>query len=124
MHGGIAASLLDETIGRAIRMRHGDELWGVTIELTTRYRKPVPLDQPIRAVSRIVKETRRHFEGTGEILLADGTVAVEAHGKYFKLLLDMISDFDFNEQQWTVVPDDSDPEHFEFNIPSPPENLA
>ncbi|MCA9151297.1 MAG: PaaI family thioesterase [Planctomycetales bacterium] len=123
LHGGIAAALLDETIGRAIRMRHGDELWGVTIELTTRYRKPVPLNEPIRAVSRINKETRRHFEGTGEILLADGTVAVEAHGRYFKMLIDMISDFDPEQQQWRVVPHDSDPPHFEF-VPHEPPNMA
>lgn len=114
LHGGIAASLLDETIGRAIRMRHGDELWGVTIELTTRFRRPVPLNQPIRAVGRITKETRRHFEGTGEILLPDGSVAVEARGRYFKMLLDMISDFDFHQQQWKIVPADHDPDHIEL----------
>ena len=37
LHGGIAASMLDETIGRAIRILHGDSLWGVTIELNTRF---------------------------------------------------------------------------------------
>jgi acyl-coenzyme A thioesterase PaaI-like protein len=114
LHGGIAASLLDETIGRAIRMRHGDELWGVTIELTTRFRQPVPLNEPIRAVGRITRETRRHFEGEGKILLPDGSVAVEATGRYFKMMLDMISDFDFDEQQWRIVPSQDDPMEFEI----------
>lgn len=114
LHGGVAASLLDETIGRAIRMRHGDELWGVTIELTTRFRQPVPLNEPIRAVGEITHETRRHFEGMGKILLPDGSVAVEATGRYFKMMLDMISDFDFDEQQWQVVRSESDPIEFEI----------
>ena len=103
LHGGIAASILDETIGRAIRLQHGDALWGVTIELTTRFRRPVPLQTSIRAVGRITRETRRHFEGTGEILLPDGSIAVQAHGRYLKMPLDSISDFDFEQQQWQVV---------------------
>jgi uncharacterized protein (TIGR00369 family) len=114
LHGGIAAALLDETIGRAIRIRHGDALWGVTIELTTRFRQPVPLDEPLRAVGRITRESRRHFEGTGEILLADGSVAVEAQGKYLKMMLEMISDFDFNQQQWKVTAASHDPDHVEL----------
>ena len=33
LHGGIAASILDETIGRAININSENELWGVTLEL-------------------------------------------------------------------------------------------
>lgn len=114
LHGGIAASLLDETIGRAIRITHGDALWGVTIELNTRFRKPVPLDQPITAVARILKETSRHFEGEGAILLANGRVAVEGKGRYLKMPIDSISDFDYDEQLWQVCPDQQDPETIEL----------
>ena len=109
LHGGIAASMLDETIGRAIRLRHGDELWGVTIELKTRFRRPIPLHESLRTVGRITHETRRHFEGSGEILLPDDTVAVQAKGRYLKMPLDSISEFDFDEQQWQVVASEHDP---------------
>jgi acyl-coenzyme A thioesterase PaaI-like protein len=114
LHGGIAASVLDETIGRAIRIKYGDSLWGVTIELNTRFRQPVPLETSIRAVGRITRETRRHFEGTGEILLPDGSIAVEAHGRYVKMPIDAISEFDFEQQQWQIVPAASDPPHVEL----------
>lgn len=114
LHGGIAASLLDELIGRAIRSRYGEEVWGVTIELNTRYRQPIPLGEPIRAIARLTQESRRHFEGTGEILLADGSVAVEATGRYLKRPLASISDFDFEHQQWRVVPHPLDPERIEI----------
>ncbi|MCP4371461.1 MAG: PaaI family thioesterase, partial [Deltaproteobacteria bacterium] len=110
LHGGIATAILDETVGRAIMMRYSQEVWGVTLEFSTRYRQPIPLDEDIRVVGRVTKEARRHFEGTGEILLKDGRVAVEGWGKYLKLPLDKIADFNFNEQEWMVVPDDSDPE--------------
>jgi acyl-coenzyme A thioesterase PaaI-like protein len=114
LHGGVAASTLDETIGRAIRLDHGDSLWGVTIELTMRFRQPVPLHEPIRALGRITHETRRHFEGTGEILLSDGTIAVEATGRYLKRPIDLIADFDFQHQQWQVVPAATDPHHVQL----------
>jgi acyl-coenzyme A thioesterase PaaI-like protein len=114
LHGGVAAAVLDETIGRAIRLRHGDELWGVTIELSTRFRQPVPLNEPLRVVGRITQESRRHFSGTGEILLAGGSVAVEAAGRYLKYPLDKISDFDFEHQQWRVVPAECDPPQIEL----------
>lgn len=113
LHGGIATAILDETIGRAIMIWHED-LWGVTISFSTRFRQPVPLDEELRVVGRVTKDARRYFEGTGEILLADGSVAVEGQGKFLKLPLNKIADFDFDEQEWRVVPAESDPEVVDF----------
>lgn len=97
LHGGVAATLLDETIGRAISVRDPGA-WGVTVELTVRYRKPVPLDGEVRAVARITRDTSRMFEGAGEIRLADGTVAVEASGRYLRLPIDRIAEGDLGEE--------------------------
>ena len=97
LHGGISSALLDETIGRAINMTDPDA-WGVTVELNVKFRKPVPLDEDVRAVARITRDRGRLFEGSGEILLADGTVAVEATGRYMKLPIDKIADGDFSAE--------------------------
>lgn len=97
LHGGLASTILDETIGRAINITDQDA-WGVTVELTVRYRKPVPLDDEIHAIGRITKDSGRLFEGTGEIRLADGTVAVEASGKYLRLPIDKIAEGDFDSE--------------------------
>lgn len=113
LHGGIATAILDETIGRAIMIQNQD-LWGVTISFSTRYRKPIPLTGEIRVIGRINKVTNRFFEGTGEILLKDGSVAAEGQGKYIKLPLDEIADFDFEEQEWKVVPSPDDPDEVEI----------
>jgi uncharacterized protein (TIGR00369 family) len=109
LHGGIAAAILDETIGRAILIEQPN-VWGVTAEIKIRYRKPVPLDGKIQVAGRITRDTRRMFEGTGEILLADGQTAVEAHGKYLKLPLEEIAEQDFSSEDWRVVSDKGDPE--------------
>ena len=113
LHGGIATAILDETIGRAM-MNTDQNFWGVTIEVTTRFRKPVPLEDEIRVVGRITKETSRYIEGTGEILLKDGRVAVEGRGKYLKVPLDKITDSEFDETEWKVIPSDDDPEYVEL----------
>lgn len=114
LHGGIATAILDETIGRAILVRHGEDVWGVTVEFTIRFKKPIPLDEEVRIIGRITTEANRHFEGTGEILLKDGTVAAEGWGKYIKLPLKRIADFDVNEQEWRVVPASTDPAEVEL----------
>ena len=90
VHGGVVAAILDETLGRAVWADQTD--WGVTVELTLRYKAPVPLDQMLTIVGRITENTRRVFEADGELLLADGTVAVVAHGKFVKIPLERILD--------------------------------
>jgi uncharacterized protein (TIGR00369 family) len=104
VHGGISAAMLDELIGRAANMTDSD-VWGVTIDLTTKYRKPVPCDKPVVARGRITRDTSRIFEGTGEILLEDGTVAVEAKGRYMKLSLDKIMFGDNQAADYEMVTD-------------------
>ena len=54
------------------------------------------------------------FEGTGEILLPDGSVAAEGHGKYLKRPLEKIAEFDFDEQEWRVVSTPDDPAEVEL----------
>ena len=114
MHGGIAAAVLDETIGRAMMHRQSEPVWGVTVELSLRYRKPIPCDEELRAVGRITNASSRIFEGTGELLLADGSVAVEASGKYLKMPIDRIADFDVDTQEWRVTEQEDDPK--EINL--------
>jgi uncharacterized protein (TIGR00369 family) len=97
LHGGMSTAMLDETIGRAVNVSDPDA-WGVTVELTMRFRKPVPVGEEVRAIGRITRDSRRIFEGSGEIVLADGTVAVEATGKYLKLPIDAIADGDFTAE--------------------------
>ena len=43
LHGGIAAAILDETVGRAILIKYKEAVWGVTIEFSVRFKKAIPL---------------------------------------------------------------------------------
>lgn len=109
LHGGMAAMILDETIGRAICVEYGETVWGVTLGLETRFRKPVPLHSQVTTISSIVKQGRRSFTGVGRIVLPDGQVAVEATGKYLRLPIADIAEFDAQHEQWNVTVSDDDP---------------
>jgi uncharacterized protein (TIGR00369 family) len=99
LHGGIVSAILDETIGRAVNIAD-THTWGVTVELTVKFRKPVPLDDEVRVFGRITRDSSRLFEGTGEVVLRDGSVAAEARGKYLKMPLDAVTDSEFSEEEW------------------------
>ncbi len=111
-HGGISAAILDEVIGRAIMIRTDHQTFGVTIELSTRFKRPVPTGVELKAIGRINRDGGRLFEGTGELYLPDGTVAVEAEGKYMKRQLEQITDKNFTESEW-FVPEGEIPEEIE-----------
>ena len=114
LHGGVAASILDETIGRAINLTQKD-VWGVTVELNLKYKKPVPLDEQLRVVGRITRDTSRLFEGTGEIILSNGDVAVIADAKYLKMPIDKITDHDpEDEELMFLVKENDDPAEIEL----------
>lgn len=99
-HGGISAAILDETIGRAIMAYYDSTTFGVTLELSVKYKRPVPYGVELKAVGRITGDNGRIFEGTGEIYLPDGKLAVSAEGRYMKRQVGQITDEDFTENDW------------------------
>ena len=100
MHGGIAAAILDETIMRAINNGKDEQIWGVTLELKTTFRKPIPLEQELKIVGRVTYEGNRSFEGTGEIILPDGEIAVSAEGRYLKVSIEKMAEGVNPDDDW------------------------
>ena len=82
LHGGITATLLDETMGRVAALRN---LWMVTVKMELTYRKPVPLGQPLKVTAHMEELRGSRMTTIGQIVLPDGTVAVEGKGLYLRL---------------------------------------
>lgn len=85
LHGGVAATCLDEAmaaVGWAV-----DGVHCVTATLELRYRRPVPVDGRSLTVEawRERPESRRRQRVQGRLVLADGTVAVEASGIFVQV---------------------------------------
>ena len=112
VHGGIAAAVLDELIGRAMSIED-EGVWGVTVELAVKFKKPIPTDADLKAVARITKKSRKLFEGTGELILPDGSIAATAWGKYMRMPIEKISGREFSEKEWFVI-DEKDPPELEI----------
>lgn len=109
LHGGITFALLDEVIGRAAMELDESSPWMMTARAEMRYRKPVPIGEELTLVGQITRVRSRAVEGTGEIRLSDGSVAVEATAMYVKVpasLAEQMKDRMAEEMQyWRVVED-------------------
>ncbi len=105
-HGGITAAILDEVMGRTINLAQ-PEVWGVTVELSIRYQKPVTLDGRLTAVGRVTHDNRRLFETAGELYLPDGQIAATATGRYIKMRFDQVGADSLPEDE-LIPPDEKD----------------
>jgi uncharacterized protein (TIGR00369 family) len=116
MHGGIAATILDEIIARSICNGKDEQLWGVTLELKTKFKKPIPLGQELKVVGRVINEGSRSFEGAGEIVLPNGEIAVSAEGRYLKVNIEKIAnDLSFSlDDDWFFAESPDDPSEIEI----------
>ncbi|MGA3036163.1 MAG: PaaI family thioesterase [Vulcanimicrobiaceae bacterium] len=78
-HGGMVMALIDEAMAYAA----GAVGWkGVTAEVSTRFRRPVPLETKLKLVGRVVWERRNVVGVEAEILGMDGTVLASGEGKF------------------------------------------
>jgi uncharacterized protein (TIGR00369 family) len=78
-HGGIIATILDEAMGKANKLRN---VVALTSEMTVQYLKPVPLGTPL-VVEGWGKSVRgRVHTNVAEIRNGDGTVLARSTGKF------------------------------------------
>ncbi len=81
LHGGIAATALDEILVWAGILQ--EEVLSVTAKLEIRYRRPViTLEGPIELSARVDERRGRRLMISGELDPGDGRVAVSASGLY------------------------------------------
>ena len=106
LHGGISASLLDEAMFWAAAI--GLHRTVVTAELQVRYKKPVPIDVPVRVEAHLLRAKRRTARTRGLILDENGTVLVEAEGRYLSIQTEKESLADF-------FPDDEGMQNFDLS---------
>ncbi|KAH8829548.1 HotDog domain-containing protein [Flagelloscypha sp. PMI_526] len=90
VHGGLLATLLDETMGRTAIMNLPDKI-GVTATLGVKYRAPTKADQFIVIKTRVQEVKGRRVTVTARVEDVDGKLLVEAESlfvqpRYAKLL--------------------------------------
>ncbi len=103
LHGGIAAALLDEALGRTVI---GRDLWLVTAKMELRYRNPIPIGEPLTVVAELTRVRSRIVEARGELRLSDGRIGAEANAVYVRLPEEQKETMMQALAYWKVVPDD------------------
>lgn len=82
LHGGIIATLLDETMSKAVRVQG---VTAMTRHLEVDYRRPVPSGKPIRVEGRVVRSEGRKCWTEATILENEGSVLVRGTGLFIEV---------------------------------------
>jgi len=104
VHGGVVAAILDE-VGSRVMMAGAPNRFGMTAKMEVRYRKPVPLATPLRAVARAVKDRGRLVTARAEIRTQTGEVLAEAEVLMAEVALDQLPTEEADRLGWRVYPD-------------------
>jgi acyl-coenzyme A thioesterase PaaI-like protein len=105
LHGGIAAALMDEAAGRTT-MAGDPPRFMVTGKMEVRYRKPIPIGQPLHIVGELIRDRGRVAEAVGRIELPDGSVGAESKVWLVMPADDLIPVYDRERIGWKVYPDE------------------
>lgn len=104
VHGGIVATMLDEIANRAPLTEDHSRMM-MTAKLTTRYRKPVPVAQPLRIEGWLIRDRGRYAVARSEIRLGDGSLAAEAEATLAAIQGPGMKRDEIKDMGWRVYPD-------------------
>lgn len=106
VHGGIVAAMLDELAGRSLMGGAEVTRFMVTARLNVRYRKNVPVGEPLRLVGCAGEDRGRTATATSAIYDRQGVLLAEAEALLVNLPEQMIEQADLEALGWKVYPED------------------
>ena len=101
VHGGVVTAMLDEVTGRA-HMSSEHTRFMFTAKIEIRFRKNVPVGEPLRIVGRIEKSKSRMASSTGKIFGPKGDVLAEAKTLLVDLPEEEVRKVDLEALGWQV----------------------
>ncbi|HBX68040.1 MAG TPA: hypothetical protein DEH25_01255 [Chloroflexi bacterium] len=106
VHGGIVASLVDEALGRVHMGPAEDPRFMFTAKLSVNYRKPVPIDAPIRVVAHAIRSKRRSATSVASVFGPEGELLAEADAVLVNVPDEMLQNADLEALGWKVYPEE------------------
>jgi uncharacterized protein (TIGR00369 family) len=101
VHGGVVAAMLDEVVCR-VAMIGDHHHFMMSVKMEIKYRHPVPTGEKLQLVGRIVRLRGRLGKATGEVILPDGTLAVESALTLANVPVEMLSNVDLEALGWRI----------------------
>ena len=80
VHGGLVASILDEAMAWAVKMKVGD--WAFTADYQLRYKKAVTPGQTYLAQAKVVKDAGRKITAEALLTTQDGQMLAKASATF------------------------------------------
>jgi acyl-coenzyme A thioesterase PaaI-like protein len=112
VHGGIVATILDETSGRAIMLEtEDDNTFFATARMSIRYRQPTPTNTPLLAVGWVEQLSESRAKVKGKLVLQDRSdkgrpiVLAECESLVVKPNSDFLSGWEKEVPYWRVYDD-------------------
>ena len=81
-HGGVIATILDEAMGKACKLR---QIVALTREMTVEYLRPIPLGKELVAEGRNRSLRGRVCTNVAEIRTVEGEVLARSRGKFIAI---------------------------------------
>ena len=107
VHGGLVAAMLDELGLRALWAKSSEDVFGVTMSLDVKYRKPVPYHEDLLGRGVVERETPKFVVVRAGIFDRKGTRLADAEVKYIKLEVgQIVEDVDPHEEMCYLIPDE------------------
>jgi len=107
VHGGIVGAMLDEVAGRSL-MGSGDATrFMFTARLNIRYRKNVPVGEPLRLVGKAGEVKGRTASASSAIYNQQGDLLAEAEAILVNVPEEMIQKTDLEELGWKIYPEET-----------------
>ena len=100
VHGGIIATILDETSGRAVLLDNDFNNLMVTLKMEVVYKHNTPTNTPLKAVGRLIKGGHGRAQVEGEIVLPDGTVSAKCTSLLYKIPEGVRAKWGPEEDEW------------------------
>ena len=111
VHGGIVATILDETSGRALMLHTGDiNTFFATAKMEVKYRRAAPTNTPLVAVGWVERAGSSRARVRGELRLNDGadppTVLAECRSLIVRPRAEFLGRWDEEATYWRVYSDE------------------
>ncbi len=104
-HGGILASVLDEAASRTVLGANGSRRIVVTASLEIRYRRPVPLNTPLKVIGELIEDKGEIIHTTSRIEDEQGHVLANARAILVEAPAELATKLELGPDEWQVYPD-------------------
>ena len=105
VHGGIVSAILDETSGRAVMLKSGEDALMVALKLEVTLRRPTPTGIPLTVTGWVIKQTENRAQVAAEIRLPDGTLTAECKAIVVRPPCEIMDKWENERPYWKVYDD-------------------